>query len=70
MISHCVDCKFFSRWRRVVPGPPGSGEERIEVDDIGGDCRRHPPQVTFWGTKWPYVTTGDSCGEFKHKATF
>lgn len=53
------------RWRKVVPGPPGDTDNRMEVDDIGGDCRRHPPTVSFWGTRFPYMTTGQWCGEYE-----
>jgi hypothetical protein len=53
------------RWRKVVDH---AWLGMMEVDDIGGDCRRHPPIVSFWGTRFPYMTTGQWCGEYEEKA--
>jgi hypothetical protein len=64
MHKACVDCKYFMRHRKVVRGPYWS-DDLMEVDDIGGDCRRHPPTVSFWGTRYPYMLTGQWCGEYE-----
>lgn len=64
----CVSCRYFMRWRRVVRHTMLGGDmDPLEVDDIGGDCRRHPPVVSFWGTRFPYMLTGQWCGEYEEK---
>jgi hypothetical protein len=63
----CVDCKYFMRWRKVVSSFMLGDHGLLEVDDIGGDCRRHPPIVSFWGTRFPYMLTGQWCGEYEPK---
>jgi len=51
----CGDCKFFASAR-----PQGR--------DIGGECRRYPPQPIVLGDKiknrWPLVFDHQGCGEW------
>jgi len=61
----CLYCKHFHRHREIV----NHFGDMMEVDSIGGDCRRHPPKP-HWLTAnavWPFVTTGDSCSCFRSK---
>lgn len=63
MKGACFECRYFDRHNEVIRGPFWS-DEWIEVPGIGGDCRLNPPTVTWTGSRFPYVTTGQSCGQF------
>jgi hypothetical protein len=66
--EHCIYCAHFHRHKEVVP-VHFFGEEVMEVDSIGGDCRVESPRAHWMTGKavWPFVTTGHSCSKFTPK---
>lgn len=56
MNDACENCAYSYAFERSFNRGPW---ERVV------QCRRHPPVIVNGNSKWPVVSLGDWCGEFK-----